>query len=393
MPTFSERITAARKEKKLTQEQVAQALGVSRQLVSHWENGRVEPTPEQREALCKLLDIPMDAPKPTSLYKRILAAVSLAAFIAILVMAVYPIYKSRHAGTSAEAAVQETQTPQSELYSWDWFQQPDPQPQEGQAHVTLSTAEKPLMLAESGDDAKPYVWNIIIFAEETNGVPFTMEKITEVFFNNEKLPMYTGEMTGDEIGWYWYTTRLEPENLVNYSTKRPADGGIGYGVAIEGRDDNGNELTFKLYIPLSGEIKPKLTPADFTKEVKPQENQAYIRIKPTQDPAPLTKDEFFQGGQGWYYSFSMQNESDVAFTPESVAEAFFDQGEQRGQIALPASVFGFGEMHKGDEPLLYEDAAALQTIDSIGIMLKGMDANGNACTFTSMVHLTQETNP
>ena len=393
MPTFSERLTAARKDKKLTQEQVAQALGVSRQLVSHWENGRVEPTPEQREALCKLLDIPMDAPQPTPLHKRILAAAALVAFIAILVMAVYPIYKSRHAGTTAEAAVQETQAPQSSPYSWEWFQQPDAQPQEGQAYVSLTTAEKPLMLTESGDDAKPYQWSILLFAQETNGVPFTMEKITEVFFNNEKLPMYTGEMTGDEIGWYWYTTRLEPGELVNYSTNRIADGGIGYGVAIEGRDDNGNELTFKLYIPLSGEIKPKLTPEDFTQAVEPQESQAYIRIEPTCDPVTLTQDDFFQGGQGWYYSFSMQNESDVAFTPESVTEAFFNQGEQRMQIALPTSIFGFGEMRKGDEPLIYEDAAALQTIDSIGIMLKGTDANGNACTFTSIVHLAQETNP
>ena len=265
MTTFSERMTAARKDKKLTQDQVAQALGVSRQLVSHWENGRVEPTQEQREAICKLLDIPMDAPKPTPLHKRILAAAALIAFVAILVMAVYPIYKSCRAGTTAEAAVQETQGPQGERYSWEWFQQPDAQPQEGQAYVELTTAEKPLMLIESGDDAKPYLWNILIFAQETNGVPFTMEKITEVFFNNEKLPMYTGEMTGDEIAWYWYTTRLEQGDFVNYSTNRLADGGIGYGVAVEGKDDNGNELTFKLYIPLSGEIRPKLTPEDFKK--------------------------------------------------------------------------------------------------------------------------------
>ena len=60
MTTFAKRITAARKEKKLTQEQVAQVMGVSRQTVSHWENGRVEPTQEQREALCRLLEIPAD---------------------------------------------------------------------------------------------------------------------------------------------------------------------------------------------------------------------------------------------------------------------------------------------------------------------------------------------
>ena len=148
-----------------------------------------------------------------------------------------------------------------------------------------------------------------------------------------------------------------------------------------------------MYIPLSGEIRPKLTPEDFTKEAEPQENQAYIRIEPTQDPVGLTQDAFFQGGQGWYYSFSMQNESDVAFTPESVMTVLFDQGEQRMQVVVPTSIFGFGEMNQGDEPLLYEDAAARQTTDCIGIMLKGTDANGNACAFTSMVHLTQGTNP
>lgn len=130
MMTFAKRITAARKKKKLTQEQVAQAMGVSRQTVSHWENGRVEPTQEQREALCSLLEIPADAPQPTPLHRRILAAVALAVFVTILVMAVYPIYKSRHAGANLEAA-QETPVPQSEKYSWDWFQQPDAQPVEG----------------------------------------------------------------------------------------------------------------------------------------------------------------------------------------------------------------------------------------------------------------------
>ena len=141
MTTFAKRITAARKEKKLTQEQVAQAVGVSRQTVSHWENGRVEPTREQREALCRLLEIPADAPQPTPLHRRILAAVALVAFVTILVMAVYPIYKSRRAGANPEAA-QETPVPQSEKYSWDWFQQPDAQPVEGQAHIELTTAER-----------------------------------------------------------------------------------------------------------------------------------------------------------------------------------------------------------------------------------------------------------
>ena len=371
MTTFAKRITAARKEKKLTQEQVAQAMGVSRQTVSHWENGRVEPTQEQREALCRLLEIPADAPQPTPLHRRILAAVALAAFVTILVMAVYPIYKSRHAGANPEAA----------------------QPVEGQAHIELTTAERPLMLTESENEEKPYVWSILLFAQETNGVSFTMEKVTEVYFNNEKLPMQTAEMTANEIEWYWYSTRLEAGGMTSYATDRPADGGIGYGVAVEGKDDNGNELTFKLYIPFSSEIKPELTPEDFTGEAEPQENQAFIRLTPEQNPVAITQDAFFQGGKGWFFNVSMQNESDVAFVPESVTAAYFYQEKQQRQVAQPTSAFGFGEMRKGGEPMIYEDAAAYQAFDSVGVMLKGTDANGNALSFTTLVHFSQETNP
>ena len=77
MTTFAKRITAARKEKKLTQEQVAQAMGVSRQTVSHWENGRVEPTQEQREAvqavaqaIAEAAPSEMDTPMLTPMVKR-----------------------------------------------------------------------------------------------------------------------------------------------------------------------------------------------------------------------------------------------------------------------------------------------------------------------------------
>ena len=107
----------------------------------------------------------------------------------------------------------------------------------------------------------------------------------------------------------------------------------------------------------------------------------------------ITQDAFFQGGKGWFFNVSMQNESDVAFVPESVTAAYFYQGKQQRQVALPTSVFGFGEMRKGGEPMIYEDAAAYQALDSVGVMLKGTDANGNALSFTTLVHFSQETNP
>lgn len=52
-----------RKEKALTQDDVAQALGVTRDTVANWENGRAVPRLEiwQTKALCRLLEKPLEA--------------------------------------------------------------------------------------------------------------------------------------------------------------------------------------------------------------------------------------------------------------------------------------------------------------------------------------------
>lgn len=113
MTTFSERMTAARKDKKLTQDPGCAGAGCFAQLVSHWENGRVEPTPGTTGSHLQAAGYPHGRAETDPLHKRILAAAALIAFVAILVMAVYPIYKSRRAGTTAEAAVQETQAPRA----------------------------------------------------------------------------------------------------------------------------------------------------------------------------------------------------------------------------------------------------------------------------------------
>lgn len=391
MSEFTKDILQARKAKGMTQEQLASAMGVSRQLVSHWENGRAEPTAQQREKLNEVLS--MGEKKPPRKRKNlfVLAAV-IALILAIAVLMIVRVIKSgAQTGIPAQAATQPAQAdnPQLEKYTWEWFQEEDV-PEEGKAFLSLVTAEKPLKLIQSGDPEKPYIWDIILFAQETNGVPFTMKRATEFLFNNEKLQMDSTTYTGDELEWYWYTTRFEGDMLTSYATRHPADGSIGYGIAVEGEDDNGNSLTFKLYIPLSSEIRERMTPEDFTKETEPQEGQAYLTVEPIEEPTYLTRDAFFEGGEGWYYGFKLQNESDVAFTPESFMDTFFSNGEQMNQVIMPAFVFDAGEMKKGDEPFLYEDAAASQDFDQVGIVVKGKDANGNELSFKSILNLKRE---
>ncbi len=58
--TLANRISRLRKEKKLSQEFVADTLNVSRQAVSKWENGLSSPDTENLIALAKLLEVDVD---------------------------------------------------------------------------------------------------------------------------------------------------------------------------------------------------------------------------------------------------------------------------------------------------------------------------------------------
>ena len=55
--TLAERLKSYRIEKRMTQEYVAEQLGVSRQAVSKWENGTSEPSTSNLVALAKLFEV------------------------------------------------------------------------------------------------------------------------------------------------------------------------------------------------------------------------------------------------------------------------------------------------------------------------------------------------
>ena len=59
--TIGSRIRSARKLRGLSQEQLAEALGVSFQAVSTWEQGKFIPDSEHLPALAKELDLSLDA--------------------------------------------------------------------------------------------------------------------------------------------------------------------------------------------------------------------------------------------------------------------------------------------------------------------------------------------
>ena len=57
---LAERISPLRKQPALSQEQLAEALGVSRQTVSKWENGPATPELEKLRALARGFGVTLD---------------------------------------------------------------------------------------------------------------------------------------------------------------------------------------------------------------------------------------------------------------------------------------------------------------------------------------------
>lgn len=55
--TFGEKIRNARKQKKLTQKQLAELIGAAHNSVSDWENNKNKPDPDTIELICGTLDI------------------------------------------------------------------------------------------------------------------------------------------------------------------------------------------------------------------------------------------------------------------------------------------------------------------------------------------------
>ena len=58
---LGENIYNLRKQKKMSQENLAEKIGVTRQTISNWELGESTPNPKQLQLLSKFLDISVDA--------------------------------------------------------------------------------------------------------------------------------------------------------------------------------------------------------------------------------------------------------------------------------------------------------------------------------------------
>ena len=403
MKPLNQRISEARKALGMTQEQVAESMNVSRQTVSHWENGRMQPDEEATKQLFDLLKLEIEEPENQNAkqpartgWKLALAFLCGVLATLLVVYGIVPLFAKEAepvvGSTADETAVDIPQMLSATDHPVEWYQQPAVN-EAGKAYVKLTALQSPVKLTAQNEEPQSYRWNIVYTFEEVNGIPFTVTRMTEMFFDSEGNVVDPWVMGSDEfVGFFQESTLVSGKNY-GYNIGRLLSSDSAYAVVLEGVDANGNELAFPLYIPLSQEAEKILTPADFAPAVQ-EEGKAFISMTADADPVPLVEDPLFDGNLGWFFNVQMQNETEIPFTPDGLTLALFDGDRMSSVINMPGTQvqewLGGEAFVMGENSVLYEDAARKQEITHIGLRLTGTDAGGNQLAFAVLMELCQE---
>lgn len=231
MENIGEKIMQARKTKGMTQDTLAQLVNVSRQTVSHWENGRAMPDIATAAQLSKVLDVNFLADEAAE------------------DAAVQP----PEAMPTMQESVQETQEQTDGR-----FVNPPEQPMlpKAQAQIELSyPPENAYMMKEDGGFVG---WMIHFYSTNVSDVPFTPTYAQAKWYVGDKL-----NGSSPAVDYNYMRNWMESEALVKGETpldlyygtdKLNVDRGV---FIISGTDANGHELKFSISIDLIHEFPPE----------------------------------------------------------------------------------------------------------------------------------------
>lgn len=393
---FSERLSQARKARRMTQAELAEQMHVSRQTVSHWENGRVIPSEETARRLCGLLDISAEEKKPHAPARRLSRWLPVAAACAALSVAVVlctPLMekntvKNHAAHAAAAQTTQRNVTPIST--SLEWYQGAD-ENVPGKAYVKFIPTETEAKVCYRAKEGPQCGWDVHFVYQEQNGISFTPEKWTAVIFNADGFVRWVRTDMADEIS---YERLLLPQKPNTMGTFIPVDSSIGYGIAVEGVDENGNRLVFHGYIPLSQEEEKVYVPADFQAEQTPGEGKAFLTATPL---AEVVTPVYFEryNADGWEMDADFKNTSDVPFTVRGMLSVMF-RGEEIAyrNVFLAEQMLYWKELRdltlQPGETFTHGSQCPVQDLTGMGYLVYGTDANGNDLEFWTYMSLSQE---
>lgn len=230
MKPISEQLASARRARGYTQEQFAEMLHVSRQAVSHWENGRATPDLEMLREIARLLEQPAlltpdeplppaapDAPRFPALRRLLPAASVLTALLIVLAL------------------------------SWSMLRD------KPRAEVTI-TPESPVAYRLRNSDI---IWDVMFFCENTSDVPFRPECLIASFYTNDQ-PGESLVLLAEQLEPFMggRTLRREYEPLrIPIGSDRPYYTRIV--CTLYGTDENGHLLRFAGSCELKYEYPPE----------------------------------------------------------------------------------------------------------------------------------------
>jgi len=253
MMNFHEQLQHARKAAGLSQEQLANLMNMSRQGISHWENGRTLPDAETLKKLSKVLNYNFmeengPAVEETAAEQdKILEVPPSAGRQHIVAWCVICLAIGMAAGflmgyLAAPKFVSQTMAIPVHNRSSDAVQ----------ADLSIYTDESPVLLRYTSEDASSATWFYNVNIEETAGVQFTIEKVETVYINDNGKEGQLRSFTPQEL--FLSDGVIVPWGKVAFGGGLPSQPLKGLRVTVYGTDARGNEIIMEQFLPFSKQL-------------------------------------------------------------------------------------------------------------------------------------------
>lgn len=390
MPTFADKLHEIRKERGITQEQLTREMNVSRQTISHWENGRAVPDIDTIRHLSQSLEYDFlstektaEEAQPEPEQEEIPDTVeeaSLEMAVAQAAPAQPPVKRRRPWGLVlcglCVAALCLSLLP-------SLLKKPA-----AEIVITPSTTEAYLVDQEYTPGEKWIGWEVNYRIENLSDVPFTPEKLSADFYSSSRMD---SNLTFDH-----YALRAWIVDTQLHRTDPPMEIPLGTNhtylthmiCTIYGTDENGHQLqasTTVYYIP----EYPAATLTDDPTAVK----SANVRITTAENPIKARYAEDFPDGIGWLFAFRIEETNGVPFiVHELIYTLYSENGYKNSMIFTSEQLMNSWGSNTlvPNIPHTWAVGFLVPPVQRVGLVLKGTDANGNELEFTGSVELSKE---
>lgn len=265
MSELKERLVEARKAKNMTQQQLADAMNVTRATVSHWENGQRMPDVENIQRLQQVLEMQLvtleaeaepaaeeqeNEPKKKCIPDMKKYWGHVLSFAAGVVVTLAVVLLVNWCGNRFSAQPSSAMISYAELNAqpYSWYKEV-PKRLENQAYVEITAVQNPVPPVEEAAFSGGRGWFWSFKVQELNGISFIVDEYTMTAYIDETEHGTFDQWQGN-VDFFHGSNVLEPGEAYRVNGGMPVQGVIGVAVTLSGRDAFGNLLQFRGYADL-----------------------------------------------------------------------------------------------------------------------------------------------